>query len=64
MIGIGEKIFKLDDYQKKLYSIARDKSKFSTIKGTITGKVFTEGFKFDLLKKHEIKHMFVIKPTF
>lgn len=62
--GIGDKLVQLDDYQQKLYSIAKDKSKFSTIKGTITRKDFMEGLKFDLLIKHEIKHLFVIKPTF
>lgn len=62
--GIGDNWVKLDDYQHMLYSLARDKSKFFTITGTITGKKFMEGLKFDLLIKHEIKSLFVIKPTF
>jgi len=62
--GIGDKLVQLDDYQQKLYSIARDKSKFSNIKGTITRKVFMEGLKFDLLIKQKIKHLFIVKPTF
>jgi len=41
--GIRDKLVQLDDYQHKLYSIARDNSKFSTVKGTITGETFMEG---------------------
>lgn len=62
--GIRDKLVQLDDYHRKLYSIARDKSKFSTIKGTITRKDFMECLKFDFLIKHEIKHLFVIRPAF
>ena len=32
--------------------------------GHITGKEFLEDLNFDLIIKHEIKHIFVNKPTF
>jgi len=64
LIGIGEKLISLEDYHQKLYNIARDKSKFSTVKGSITGKAFMEALDFDLLIRQEIKHLFIIKPTF
>lgn len=50
--------------QRKLYLITTDKSRFSKIKGTITGKAFMEGLKYDLLIKHEINHLVLVKPTF
>ena len=62
--GIGDKLVILEEYQQILHSIARDKSKFSKIKGTITGKQFIEGLSFYLLIQHEIKHFFVVKSTF
>ena len=62
--GMGDKLVNLENYQQKLYSIAGDQSKFSSIKGIITRKAFMEGLSFDLLIKHEIKHLFIVKPTF
>ena len=47
-----------------MYSIATEKSKFAKIKGKITGKAFIEGLTSDLLVHHEIKNLFVVKPTF
>jgi len=62
--GIGDKLVKREDYQHKLCTIARYRSKFAKIKGTITGKAFMEGLSYDLLIKHEISHLFLSKPTF
>lgn len=62
--GIGNKLVQLTDYQQNLYSIAQDKSKFSTIKGTITGKSSLEALEFDLLIKAKIKHLFLVKLNF
>ena len=62
--GIGDKLVELTDYQQKLYTIAKEKSNFSTIKGTIIGKSFMETLKFNLLINHEIKQLFLIKLTF
>lgn len=62
--GMGDTLVKLEDYQQKLCSIARDKSKFDKVKGTITGKAFMEDLSYDLLIKHEINHLFLGKNTF
>lgn len=64
LIGTGDKLINLEDYHWKLYTIGRDKSKFPTIKGSITRKAFTEALDFDILIKHEINHFSIIKPTF
>lgn len=40
------------------------RAKFAGIKGRITGKAFMEALEFDLTIKHEIRHMFLKKPTF
>jgi len=62
--GIGDKLVPIANYQQKLYSKARDKSKFSAIKDSITRKAFMEDLEFDLLIRAEIKHLFMVKPTF
>jgi len=54
----------LEDYCEKLYIIATDTSKFAGFKGHVTGKTFIEALEFDLTIKHEIKHIFINKPTF
>lgn len=59
-----ENLVPLEEYQRMLHAIATDKSRFAKIQGTIIGKSFTEGLSFDLLIKNEIKHLFVVKPTF
>jgi len=50
--------------RRRLYTIATNKSKISTRKGNMTGKAFMETLDFDFLIKHEINHLFVVKPTF
>jgi len=62
--GIGYRRVPLEEYQRRLHSIAIDNSKFVKIKGTITRKAFIEGLSFALLIQHEIKHLFIVKPTF
>lgn len=61
---MADKLIDLEEYQMKLCSIANAKSRFGKIKGTIIGKAFIEGLIYDLLIKHEINHVFVVKPTF
>lgn len=62
--GIGDKMVKREDYQHKLYTIARERSKFAKIEGTLIGKEFMGGLSYDLLIKHEISHLFLSNPTF
>ena len=48
---------------KKLEEIVRAAS-MSSIKGSVTGKVFYEAIENINFIQHEIKHIFTIKPTF
>ena len=44
--------------------MAKDNSKIAGIQGNIIGKAFLETLQFDLNIQHEIKHIFITKPTF
>jgi hypothetical protein len=44
--------------------MAKDSSKFAGIQESITGKDFLETLQLDLSIQHEIKHIFITKPTF
>jgi hypothetical protein len=45
-------------------TMAKDSSKFSGIQGSITSKAFLETLQLDLSIQHEIKYIFLTKPTF
>lgn len=53
-----------EDNMKKLQDIAKDKAKSIYIKGTMTGRYFYEPISNITFIQHEIKHIFVVKPTF
>jgi hypothetical protein len=59
---INDKLMTLPDYKKKLTEASS--SKFAGVQGSITGKAFIEALQLDIDIQHEIKHIFVIKPTF
>jgi hypothetical protein len=61
---INDKLMMLPDYKKRLTEISNDSSKFAGIHGSITGRAFMEALQLDIEIQHEIKHIFVIKPTF
>jgi len=61
---MNDKLISLSDYNHKLFTIAQDKSKFAGVKGSIIGKACLEALEFDLIIKHEIKHIFINKPIF
>jgi hypothetical protein len=61
---INDKIITLLDYKKKINTVAKDGSKFVGIQGSITSKDFLETLQLDLSIQHEIKHIFITKPTF
>ena len=54
----------LSNYKKKIFMVAKDISKFSGIQGSIIGKSFLETLQLDLSIQHEIKYIFITKPTF
>jgi len=59
-----DQLIPLEDYQYKLHQITTHKTKFSKVKGTINGKAFLEGLKYDLFIQHEVSHLFITRPTF
>jgi hypothetical protein len=61
---INDKLMTMEDYMKKLKDIAKDTTKSSHIKGAMTGKYFYEAINNMSFIQHEIKHIFVVKPTF
>jgi hypothetical protein len=52
------------DYKRRLVDVDKDSSKFSGIQGSITGKEFLDALQWDISIQHEIRYIFVTKPTF
>jgi hypothetical protein len=44
--------------------MAKDSSKFAGIQGNITGKAFIDALQWDISIQHEIRYIFLTKPTF
>jgi hypothetical protein len=61
---INNKLITLSYYKQKILIVAKDGSKFTGIKGSITGKAFLETLRLDLSIEQEIKYLFITKPTF
>jgi hypothetical protein len=61
---INDKLMTLPDYKKRLTDVAKDSSKFSGIQGSITGKAFLDALQLDINIQHEIRYIFITKPTF
>jgi hypothetical protein len=61
---INDKLMVLPDYKKKLIEVSKDCAKFAGIQSNITGRAFMEALHLDFEIHHEIKHVFIIKPTF
>jgi hypothetical protein len=61
---INDKLMTLPDYKKRLAYVAKDSSKFSEIQGSITGKAFLDALQLDINIQHEIRYIFITKPTF
>jgi hypothetical protein len=61
---INDRLMTLPDYKKRLTEVSKDSSKFAGIQGSITGKAFIDALQLDISIQHEIKHIFIIKPTF
>jgi len=53
-----------EDYVKKLKDIAKDVVNLSNIRGNMTGKVMLDAIRNPIFIEHELKHVFVVKPTF
>jgi hypothetical protein len=61
---LNDKLMTLPDYKWKLATMAKDSSKFLGIQGSITGKAFLETLQLDVNIQHEIRYIFIFKPTF
>ena len=61
---INDKLITLSEYKQKILTVAKYGSKFAGIQGTITGKEFLKTLQLDLSIQHEIKYIFITKPTF
>jgi hypothetical protein len=61
---INDKLMTLPDYKKRLAEVSKENSKFAGIQGTITGREFMDALQLDISIQHEIKHIFITKPTF
>ena len=64
LMVLNDKLMTLPNYKQKIATVANDSSKFSGIQGSITGKAFLETLQLDLSIQHEIKYIFIVKPTF
>jgi hypothetical protein len=61
---INDKLMTLPDYKKRLADVAKDSLKFSWIQGSITSKAFLDALQLDISIQHEIRYIFITKPTF
>jgi hypothetical protein len=61
---INDKLMTLPDYKKRLSEVSKDSSKFAGIQGSITGKAFLDALQLDISIQHEIRYIFLTKPTF
>jgi hypothetical protein len=61
---INDKLITLSYYKQKILTVAKDGSKFARIQGSITHKDFLETLQLDPSIQHEIKYIFITKPTF
>lgn len=53
-----------EDYNRKIKEVAREQANSSSMKGMPTGKVMYQNFENLFYLQHEVKHLFVNKPTF
>jgi hypothetical protein len=61
---INDKLMTLLDYKKRLAEVSKDSSNFSGNQGSITGKEFLYALQWDISIQHEIRYIFLTKPTF
>lgn len=61
---INDKLMTHEDYNKKIKEVAKEQVITSSMKGLPTGKVLYQAFENLFYLQHEVKHMFINKPTF
>ena len=63
LLVLNDKLMTFSNYKQNMAMVAKDSSKFSGIQGSITSKAFLETLQLDLSIQHEIKYIFITKPT-
>lgn len=58
------KLMKHEDYDKKIREVAKEQAKNSAMKGIPTRKVLYQNFESLFYLQHEVKYLFINKPTF
>jgi len=53
-----------EDYQRSLNKVSMNKSKFVQVRGDLSGHSLLEKLFDDLFIYYEVKHLFIVKPTF
>ena len=61
---INDKLMKHEDYDKIIREVAKEQAKNSSMKGIPMGKVLYQSFENLFYLQHEVKHLFINKPTF
>jgi len=61
---INDKLMTQEDYNKKIREVPRDQMNTSSMKGIPTRKVLYQTFENLFYLQHEVKLLFVNKPTF
>ena len=61
---INDRLMKHEDYDKKIREVAKEQVENSAMKGIPTGKVLYQSFENLFYLQHEVKHLFINKPTF
>ena len=61
---INDKLMTQQDYNKKIREVAKDQANTSSNKALPTGKVLDQTFENLFYLQHEVKHLFINKPTF
>ena len=64
LLVLNDNMMNLSNYKQKIAMVEKDSSKFSRIQGSIIGKAFLETLQMDLSIQHEIKYIFITRPTF
>ena len=61
---INDRLMPQEDYDKRIREVAKEQANSSSMKGMPIGKVLYQAFDNLFYLQHEVKHLFVNKPTF
>ena len=64
ILVINDKLMKQEDYNKKIRDFSKEQVNKADWQGVPTGKVLHKRIEDLFYLQHEIKHLFVVKPTF